>query len=57
MFGFTIGASEICLGEFTESNGHVCDDTISGLGGNGLVVVRCLQNMALSIMTKLYNGL
>jgi hypothetical protein len=35
MFGFSIGASEICLGEFTESNGPVCDDTISGLGGRG----------------------
>jgi hypothetical protein len=45
------------LGESTESNGHVCDDAISGLGGSGLVVVRCLQNMALLIMTKLYNGL
>ena len=43
MFGFSIGVSEICLGEFTESNGPVCDDTISGLGGSGLVVVRCLQ--------------
>ena len=32
MFGFSIGASEICLGEFTESDGPVCDDTISGLG-------------------------
>ena len=57
MFGFSIGVSNIGLGEFTESNGPVCDDTISGLGGSGLVVVRCLQNMALSIMTKLYNGL
>jgi hypothetical protein len=34
MFGFSIGASEICVGEFTESNGPVCDDTISGLGGS-----------------------
>jgi hypothetical protein len=57
MFGFSIGASNIGLGEFTESNGLVCDDAISGLGGSGLVIVRCLQNMALSIMTKLYNGL
>ena len=57
MFGLSIGASKIGLGEFTESNGHVCDDTISGLGGSGLVVVKCLQNMALLIMTKLYNGL
>jgi hypothetical protein len=24
MFGFSIGASKIDLGEFTESNGHVC---------------------------------
>jgi hypothetical protein len=47
MFGFSIGASEICLKEYTESNGPVCDDTISGLGGSGLVVLRCLQNMAL----------
>jgi hypothetical protein len=30
MFGFSIGASKIDLGEFTESNGHVCDDAISG---------------------------
>ena len=30
MFGFSIGASEICLGEFTESNGPVCEDAISG---------------------------
>jgi hypothetical protein len=44
MFGFSIGASEICLGEFTESDGPVCDDTISGLGGSGLVVVRCLKD-------------
>ena len=57
MFGFSIGASKIGLGEFTASNGPICDDVISGLGGSGLVVVRCLQNMALSIMTKLYNGL
>ena len=57
MFGFSIGASKIGLGESTESNRPVCDDAISGLGGSGLVVVRCLQNMALSIMTKLYNGL
>jgi hypothetical protein len=47
----------IGLGELTESNGYICDDTLSGIGGSGLVVVRCLQNMALSIMTKLYNGL
>ena len=53
MFGFSIGASKIGLGEFTDSNGPACDDAISGLGGSGLVVVRCLQNMALSIMTKL----
>jgi hypothetical protein len=53
--GFSIGASKIDLGEFTESNGHVCDDVISVLGGSGLVVVKCLQNMALLIMTKLYN--
>jgi hypothetical protein len=39
-----------------ESNRPVCDDAISGLGGSGLVVVRCLQNMVLSIMTNLYNG-
>jgi hypothetical protein len=32
-------------------------DTISGFGGSDLVVVRCLHNMALSIMNKLYNGL
>ena len=57
MFGLSIGASKIGLGEFTESNGYVCDDTLSGLGGSGLVVVKCLQNMALLIMTKLYNGL
>jgi hypothetical protein len=38
MFGFSIGASKICLGEFTESNGHVCDDAISGLGSSGLLV-------------------
>jgi hypothetical protein len=57
MFGVSIGASKIGLGEFTESNGHVCDDAISGLGASGLVVVKCLQNMALLIMTKLYNGL
>jgi hypothetical protein len=38
MFGFSIGASTIGLGEFTESNGHVCDDAISGLGGSGLLV-------------------
>ena len=56
MFGFSIGASKIDLGEFTESNGHVCDDAISVLGGSGLVVVKCLQNMALLFMTKLYNG-
>ena len=35
----------------------VCNDAISGLGGSGLVVVRCQPNMALSIMTKIYNGL
>jgi hypothetical protein len=40
MFGFSIGASKIDLGEFTESNGHVCDDAISVLGGSGLVVVK-----------------
>jgi len=57
MFGLSIGASTIGLDEFTESNGPVCDDAISGHGGSSLVVVRCLQNMALSIMTKLYNGL
>jgi hypothetical protein len=57
MFGFSIGASTIGLGEFTESKWHDCDDTISGLGGSGFAVVRCQQNMALSIMTKLYNGL
>ena len=56
MFGFSIGASKIDLGEFTESNGQVCEDAISVLGGSGLVVVKCLQNMALLIMTKLYNG-
>ena len=56
MFRFSIGASKIDLGEFTESNGHVCDDAISVLGGSGLVVVKCLKNMALLIMTKLYNG-
>jgi hypothetical protein len=39
MFGYSIGASKIDLGEFTESNGHVCDDAISVLGGRGLVVV------------------
>jgi hypothetical protein len=44
MFGFSIGASKIDLGEFTESNGHVCDDALSVLGGSGLVVVKCLQN-------------
>ena len=53
MFGFSIEARKIDLGEFTESNGLVCDDAIYGLGGIGLVVVRCLRNMALSIMTKL----
>jgi hypothetical protein len=46
MFGFSIGASKIGLGEFTESNRPVCDDALSGLGDSGLVVVRCLQNMA-----------
>jgi hypothetical protein len=50
MFGFSIGASKIELGEFTESNGHVCDDAISVFGGSGLVVVKCLQNMALLIV-------
>jgi hypothetical protein len=34
----------------------VCDDALSGLGDSGFVVVRCLQSMTLSIMTKLYNG-
>jgi hypothetical protein len=57
MFGLSIGASNIDLGEITESNGHVCDDAISVLGGSGLVVVKCLQNTALLIMTKLYNGI
>ena len=57
MFGFSIGASKIGLGEFTESNWPVCGDEISGIGGSGIVVVRCLQHMALSIMSKLYNGL
>jgi hypothetical protein len=52
MFGFSIGVSNIGLGEFTESNGPVCGDAVSGLGCSGLVVVRCLQNMALSIMIK-----
>ena len=56
-FGFSIGASTIGFGEFTESNGPVSGEAISDLGGNGLPVVRCLQNMALSIMTKLYNGI
>jgi hypothetical protein len=56
MFGFSIGASTIGLGEFTESNEPVCGDAMSGFGGNGLPVVRCLQNMTLSIMIKLYNG-
>jgi hypothetical protein len=50
MFGFSIGASTIGLGELTESNRPVCDDALSGLGGSGFVVVRCLQNMTLSIM-------
>jgi hypothetical protein len=54
MFGLSIGPSNIGLGECTESNGPVYDDAISGLGGCGLVVVRCLQNMALSII---YTGL
>jgi hypothetical protein len=56
MFGFSIGASKIGLDEFTDSNGPACGDAISGLGSSGLVVVRCLQNIALSIMTKLCNG-
>ena len=37
IFGFSIEASKLDLGEFTESNGHVCDDAISGLGDNGLL--------------------
>jgi hypothetical protein len=57
MFGFAIGANKIGLGEFTESNGPVCGDALSGLGGSGLVLVSCQQNIALSIMTSLYNGL
>ena len=57
MFGFSIGANTIGLGEFTESNGPVCGDALSGLMGNGLPAVRCLQNMALSIINKIYNGL
>jgi hypothetical protein len=36
MFGFSIGASKIGLGKFTESNGLVCDDAISGLVGSAL---------------------
>jgi hypothetical protein len=57
MYGYSIGASTLGLGEFTESNEPVCGDVMSGLRGNGLPVVRCLQNMALLIMIKLYNGL
>ena len=57
MFGFSIGASPLGLGECTESNEPVCGNAMSGLRGNGLPVVRCLQNMALSIMIKLYDGL
>jgi hypothetical protein len=34
IFGFSIGASKIGLDELTESNGPVCDDVISGLGGH-----------------------
>jgi hypothetical protein len=57
MFGFSIGVSTIGFGEFKASNWPVCGDAIYGRGGSGLPVVRCIQNMALSIMTKLYNGL
>jgi hypothetical protein len=35
MFGFSIGASTIGLGELTESNRPVCDDALSGLVGSG----------------------
>jgi hypothetical protein len=31
MFGFSIGASTLGLGEFTESNEPVCGDAMSGL--------------------------
>jgi hypothetical protein len=48
MFSLSIGASKIGLGEFTESNGHVCDDTISGLGGSGLVVADVQDNNVLT---------
>jgi hypothetical protein len=54
MFGFSIGASKIDLGEFTESNGHVCDDAISVLGGSGLVVVKCLVFEDLPVSVRVY---
>jgi hypothetical protein len=36
MFGFSIGANTLGLGEFTEPNRPVCGDAISVIIGNGV---------------------